>query len=130
MFSLRRTGQSHCPCIIHNKPLPSTQILKHSLKSVDDVLNANADLKGEEKAGTLCQKLAKEAIFGTGIMRRCTPAGSKDFLLLPKTALYYLKTVMFKQLPQFWRNPTELDRKIWKNKCWVAIEQACKYLHQ
>lgn len=60
-----------------NTPLPSCDIPKQTQLSVDDVLNVNSDLKGEEKAATLCQKLAKEAVFGTDVMRRCTPAGSK-----------------------------------------------------
>lgn len=32
-----------------NEPLPSSQIPKHSLKIIEDVLEANIDLKGEEK---------------------------------------------------------------------------------
>jgi len=47
-----------------NTPLPSCDIPKQTLLSVDNVLNENIDLKGEEKAGTLWQKLAKEAVFG------------------------------------------------------------------
>lgn len=113
-----------------NKPLPSSQIPKHSLKSIEDVLKANRDLKCEKKAGTLCQKLVKEAIFGSDIMRRCTLAGSKEFRALPKAELFYLKTIIFKQLPQFWRNPADFEKKIWKSKCWVVIEQACKRLHR
>ena len=113
-----------------NSPLPSSEIPKQTLLSVNVVLNANCDLKGEEKAGTLCQKLAKEAMFGPDVMRRCTPAGPKELPALPKTELFALKTVMFRQLPQFWHRPNEFEKKIWKEKCWVAIEQACKRLRR
>ena len=109
-----------------NSPLPSSAIAKDSLRPIEEVLNNEPGKEILlERAGTVCQKLAREAIFGSEIMRRCTPAGSKDLPALPKAELYQLKTIMFQQLPSFWRKPDAFE-KLWKDKCWKAIEQACK----
>ena len=37
-----------------------------------------------EKAGTLAQKLAKEAIFGTAVIKQCTPGETRELPALPK----------------------------------------------
>ena len=60
-----------------NTPLTSEQIPKHTLMSIEDSLKGCKELKSIEKASTLAQKLAKEAIFGVEIMKRCTPGGNK-----------------------------------------------------
>ena len=65
-------------------------------------------------------------IFGSDIIRRCAPAGSKDPPTLLKAEPYQLKTVMFQQLPSFWHKPDTFE-KVWKNQCWTTIEQACKW---
>ena len=103
-------------------PLPSTDIPKDRLMSVAVGLNTYNDLKNEKKIGTLCVKLAREAIFGE-VMSRCTPAGTQDYPGLPREELYQLKKVTFQQLPQYWSNKEGFE-KVWKTKCWVAIEQA------
>ena len=108
-----------------NLPLTSDQIPKRSLMSVEDSLKGCRELMSAEKASTLTQKLAKEAIFGVEIMKRCTPGGTKEFPALPKEEMFILKKIVYKQLPQFWHSPMQFE-KLWKNKCWPAVEQACR----
>jgi len=115
-----------------NGALPSSAIPKETLQSTEEVLASILEGKKqlpEEKAGTVCQILAREAVFGKEIMSRCTPGGSKDLPALPKVELYALKTTLFQQLPLYWRKPEEFE-VIWKSKCWVAIEQACHRLRR
>ena len=112
----------------NNTPLPSSAIAKDSLRPIEEILcNGSGKELLVEKAGTVFQKLAREAIFGSDITQRCTPAGSKELPALPKAELYQLKTIMFQQLPSFWHKPDAFE-KVWKDKCWTAIEQACKRL--
>ena len=116
--------------VYKNAPLPSTEIPKQSLMSVDEVLETVLNEKkeiAEEKVGTVAQTLAKQAIFGTAVMKQCTPAGSKDLPALPKAELFQLKVVVFRQLPKYWRKPDDFEI-VWKERCWVAIEQACRRL--
>ena len=81
--------------------LPSLEIARHILRSVEEVLEENGKLRTESTAGTLCQKLAKEAISGKAVMKRCTPHGTREFPALPREELYELKTAMLKQFPRF-----------------------------
>ena len=87
-------------------------------------------LKGGRKVplpSTVTQSLAKAAIFGPDVMRRCTPSGSNAFPALPKAEMYYLKKIVFRTFPRFWHSPAAFDTE-WKLKCWPAIEQACRRL--
>ena len=61
-------------------------------------------------------------------MRRCTPAGSKDLSALPRSELFELKTIIFRNLSG--RKSAAEFELLWKNKCWVAIEQACRRLRR
>ena len=58
-------------------------------------------LSGEGKPGTLAQVLAREAIFGEDMMKKCTPFGNSHLNTLPTAEMKLLKNVMFKQFPQF-----------------------------
>ena len=52
------------------------------------------------KAGTtLAQVLAREAIFGEDVMKKCTPFGNSHLNALPTAEMKQLKMVMFKQFP-------------------------------
>ena len=106
--------------------LSSSEINKQSLRSVQEILEENNHLRTESCAGTLCQRLAKEAIFGEDIMKRCTPYGTRDSPGLPRAELYELKMLMFRQFPRFHRCPS-LFEDVWK-KCIGSIEQACRRL--
>ena len=109
-----------------NPALPSSEICKNKLRSVQEVLAENVKLQTESLAGTLCQKLAKEAIFGKDVMKKCTPAGSREYPALPQAELYELKKIMYSQFPRFNSCPGAFE-SVWK-KCMVAVEQACKRL--
>ena len=109
-----------------NPPLPSSEIPRNVLRSVEDVLAENIKLRTESLAGTLCQKLAKEAVFGKAVMKKCTPGGTREYPALPQVELYELKKIMFDQFPRFQTCPGAFEA-VWK-KCMVALEQACKRL--
>ena len=74
----------------------------------------NIHLRTESHAGTLCQRLAKEEIFGEDIMKQCTPYGTRDAPGLPREELYSLKTIIFRQFPRFHSCP-HLFKETWKN---------------
>ena len=106
--------------------LPSSEIPKQALHTVHEVLEANLKLRTESSAGTLCQKLAKEAFFGKEIMKKCTPGGNRQYPALPQEEFFELKKVMFRQFPRFHTCPGTFE-PLWK-KCVTFIEQACKRL--
>ena len=61
--------------------LPSSEIKKEKLQSVDMVMKKYIKLAGKESsAGEFASKLAREAYFGTDVMRKCTCNGSADKL--------------------------------------------------
>ena len=107
-------------------PLPSSEVDKGDLVSVKFVLESGKTKSC--KPSTLAQMVAKEAIFGAKVMRRCTPSGTKDFPALPKAEMYELKKI-FQEFPQFWHSPQMFEVE-WKTKCWAAIEQACGSLRR
>lgn len=109
-----------------NTFLPSSEIPKHKLRSIAAVLTENSKLRMECTAGTLCQTLAKQAIFGKEVMKKCTPNGTCEHPGLPRAELFELKRTMFSQFPRFHSSPEGFE-PVWK-KCMVAIEQACKRL--
>lgn len=128
--SVARNGTVY-PCRVTlppnaSAPLPSSEIPKERLRDVQEILEGNAKLRTESTAGTLCQKLAKEAIFGKEVMKRCTPSGTREFPALPREELYELKLIMFRQYPRFHTCPGTFE-SLWK-KCMISIEQACKRL--
>ena len=89
---LRRLKNNHTYI---NYCLPSDEILKDNLKCVEDALRGCDELKCEEKASTLTQKLARETFFRGDVMKRCTPGGTKDFPALPKEEMFSLKKKYF-----------------------------------
>ena len=68
----------------------------------------------------------KRGLFGTEVMKQCTPIGSRDKPGLPAAELRELKKAIFTQFPQFWKCPVEFE-STWK-KCLEAIQQSCKRL--
>ena len=109
--------------------LPSSEIQKEKLKSVDDVLlQYRALTKDVQKAGSLAIKLAHEAVFGVHVMKMCTPCGNRELPGLPVAELMELKRIMIRQYPHFWRKVQLFDPH-WK-KCQSPLEQACKHLRR
>jgi len=70
---------------------------------VEDVLRRYSHLirrgASVKNISMLCVKLAKEAILGEEVIRRCTPGGTHDLPGLPYKELYDLKTIILKQYP-------------------------------
>ena len=92
------------------EPLPFSVIHKEHLSSVETVLIRYANLKGVQKAPTLAQKLARDAIFGDNVMVQCTPYGTGTLYALPVRELQYLKEIMFQQFSQYWNNAVCIGR--------------------
>ena len=93
---------------------------------MDEVILLNAKYRALNKALTLAVKLAREAIFGDGILYRCTISGERGFPGLPQKELQDLKRIILQQFPQFWQAPIEIE-PTWRSCC-EAIGQACKRL--
>ena len=106
--------------------LSSSEIDATKLSSINMVVAKYSKLKGEAKAPTLAMKLAKEAIFGDEVMKKCTPVGGRDLPGLPVAELQMLKQAMFNKFPQYWQNPYEFEG-LWSD-CMGSIGQACKRL--
>ena len=108
--------------------LASSEIDKTQLKRIPDVLQKHKELRTECKITILAVKLAREAFFGDGILKRCTPRGWNELPTLPQAELNQLKATLFHQFPRFWTCPEEFEHK------WTAaqesIAQACKRLRK
>ena len=91
--------------------LASSEIDKTQLKRVPDVLQKYKELRTECKITLLAVKLAREAFFGDGILKRCTPRGWNELPALPQAELYQLKATLFHQFPRFWTCPEEFKHK-------------------
>ena len=92
--------------------------------TIEDSLKGCKELKTAEKARLLAKKLAREAIFGEEVMKQCTPEGTKQLPVLLKEEMFFSEA-SFPAVPQFWYSPAEFE-KLWKTKCWLAVEQACR----
>ena len=86
----------------------------------------NAKYKVHNKVSTLAVKLAKEAIFGDTVIRKCTVSGEREFPALPQNELQDLKRIIFQQFPHYWQAPLEFELQ-WKSCC-ECIGQDCKRL--
>lgn len=106
--------------------LPSSQIKKEKLMSVESVVAKYSNLVTESKMPTLAWKIAKEAVFGEDIMKMCTPIGTRDKPGLPVKEMAEFKKIMFTQCPQYWNSPTEFEGT-WR-KCLESVQQGCKRL--
>ena len=114
--------------ICKDRELPSTEIKKENLSKISDVLLKYRHLQTEQTMGSLAAKLAREAIFGEDVMKRCTPKGWTDLPALPQAELELLKTTLFELFPRFRTCPWEFERK------WIqareSVEQSCKRLRK
>ena len=108
--------------------MSAVEIPKEKLKTLAEALQKFSSLRTESKIGVLAVKLAREAIFGDDVLRRCTPRGWSNMPALPQAELNLLKCTLFEQFPRFWTCPEEYE------KTWAiaqeAIAQACKRLRK
>ena len=58
--------------------LPSSAINREKLIPVKEVIAKYYKMKGESKAGALACKIAREAIFGKDMMKKCTSLGNRE----------------------------------------------------
>ena len=107
--------------------LSSFEIEKENLVPVEAVLKKYPSLRHETNAGKLAVKLAREAFFGSKVLKQCTVMGCRNFPSLPLTELNDLKQTLFNLFPSYWSNPVEFESKIW-NSCVNSIGQLCKRL--
>ena len=75
--------------------LTSSEIDKAQLKRVPDVLQKYKELRTECKITLMAVKLAREAFFGDGILKRCTPRGWNELPALPQAELNQRKPLFF-----------------------------------
>ena len=102
--------------------LPSSEIDKALLSSIESVAHTHHHLCVPSKATTLAVKLARKAVFGDSVMSRCTPYGARDFPGLPTTELAELKETIRNLFPVYWNKPQEFE-VLW-TKCVDAIGRA------
>ena len=108
--------------------MSAAEIPKEKLKTIAETFQKYTSLRTESKIGVLAVKLAREAIFGDDLLRKCTPRGWSDMPALPQAELNLLKCTLYEQFPRFWTCPEEYE------KTWAiaqeAIAQACKRLRK
>jgi hypothetical protein len=90
------------------------------------VIEANHRLTKVSKASTLAVKIAKDAVFGEALMKKCTTMGVRQLPGLPRKELYDIKKAIFDLFPSFWKNLEEFEG-VWAI-CVDAIGQLCKRL--
>ena len=106
--------------------LPSSEIDRSILTTVDAILSKFSKLCCESKVGTLAVKLAKEALFGDKILIKCTVMGERGLPGLPAAELMELKKILFREFPHLWASRHEFEA-LWKT-CVDSLGQACKRL--
>lgn len=106
--------------------LPSSEIDRSSLTTVDAILSKFSKLRCESKVGTLAVKLAKEALFGDKVLIKCTVMGERGLPGLPAAELMELKKILFREFPHLWASRHEFEA-LWKT-CVDSLGQACKRL--
>jgi len=103
--------------------LSSSSIPTHQLRNIDEVIAQNRSLVHKDTAGTLCQILAREAVFGKDILARCTVTGNGGKTALPLQEMNSLKMKIFSLFPAYHSSPEQFE-SVWK-RCTTSIEQAC-----
>jgi len=94
-------------------------------KTIQEVIEKNKTFKNENKAPTLAMRIARDAMFGEKLMKKCTSLGCRDLPGLPRRELYQLKTTIFHMFPQYWEVQKQFE-PLWSN-CIDSIGQACKH---
>ena len=107
--------------------LPSIEISKENLTTVDVVLEKYPELRKENVIGKLTVKLAKESFFGDEVLIQCTVMGCRNYPALPYMRSMSSSKLFFSLFPNYRSNPVEFETKIW-NQCVNSIGQLCKRL--
>ena len=83
--------------------LSSSAIPTHQLRNIVD-----------DSEGTLCQILAKEAVFGKDLLARCMVTGKGGTLVLPIQEMNNLKKKIFSLFSMYHSSPEQFE-PIWKS---------------
>lgn len=102
------------------KVLPSSEIDQSSLLSVNQVLK----MFESKSIACMAGKLAAMAVFGSEVLKKCTPQGSCHLPALPRDELYHIKQVVLHNTPSIWNDPTAFER-IWICDCMKHIATEC-----
>ena len=73
------------------------------------MIEANHKLTKVSKVSTLAVKIARDAVFGESIMKKCTALGGRERPGLPRKELFQIKTAIFDLFPSYWKNSTEFE---------------------
>ena len=111
------------PVRAHANALPSYEIDRTNLISVDEVLHKYQKSVFAGKMRVLAHKLAKEAVIGASVMKRCTPRGVSHYPALPTDSMYSIKQILLTTFTQYWDKPAAFESE-WL-KCVEAIERVC-----
>lgn len=116
------------PVRAHCNALPSSEINRSNLISVEEVLFKYQKYVLSGKIRVIARKLSREAVIGLSVMKRCTPRGLSHYPALPTDSLYSIKQILLKTFPQFWDKPVEFESE-WL-KCVECIERVCSDLRR
>lgn len=116
-----------CPIKESTAALPSSSIKPwNDQKTIHQVIEANHKLSKISKVSTLAVKIARDAVFGESVMRKCTAMGSRELPGLPRKELFEVKKALFDLFPSYWKSSEEFE-SVWAT-CIESIGQACKRL--
>ena len=109
--------------------LSSSAIKTENLRSIEDTISLpNFPTVTTSNAGKIAIIFARESLFGTEVMAKCTPLGAGRLNGLPVAELYRLKQLMLQHFPQYWHNARSFEA-VWK-KCQIALEYCCSSLRR
>ena len=118
---------TNIPLLLGCPQLPTPMLEQESqLKSVESVVRSNSRSAKLSTIGRFACKLARHAVFGEAVLKRCTPLGRDDLPALPSEGMDKLKSILKQQLPFAQRNPAEFE-ELWE-VCIIAIQHLCKRL--
>ena len=117
------------PIPSYDNALPSSAIEDWpGKKSIMEVIEQNHKLAKVSRASTLSVKIARHAVFGESLMKKCTALGGRELPGLPRQELYTIKRAIFDLFPSYWKNVEDFEA-VWTG-CIDGIGQLCKRLRK
>ena len=92
------------------------------------MVEINHKYASKGRVSTLALQIARDAVFGEDIMKRCTVMGNREYPGLPRNELFKVKEAIHNLFPELWKVPEEFEA-IWSD-CVDAIGQGCKRLRK
>jgi hypothetical protein len=125
-------GPAVVPILNSKSPLPSSEIPKSKLTSVEKFLTLHVIpvKEGKYEVTQLLHKLAFEVVFGEEVLKRCTLFGGRPGLHgLPTAEFNMLKQLLLNCLPSFWDRMDEFEH-VWKRSCLDRLSRMCSKLRR